>query len=185
MDDELDDFLPQGHRLQILTPEEYEFLWGLPRLTATERDLYFSLTPREQAVFDRVRTPRTRIHFLLMLGYFKARQRFFVVDTDAMSDDIAFLADRLDCRISDMRISKHTRQMHVSWVLELFGYRQVDDRSRLDLEARALEAARISSRPVYVLRDLVDYLRQQRIVLPGYTYLQDVVRRALAFERDE
>ena len=55
MDDELDDFLPQGHRLQILTPEEYEFLWGLPRLTATERDLYFSLTPREQAVFDRVR----------------------------------------------------------------------------------------------------------------------------------
>ena len=180
-----DDFgIPVSDRLQILTPEEYELLWGLPRLTATERDLYFSLTPREQAVFDRVRTPRTRIHFLLMLGYFKARQRFFVVDNDVMSDDIAFLADRLDCRISDMRISKHTRQMHVSWVLELFGYRQLDDRSRLDLEARALEAARISSRPVYVLRDLVDYLRQQRIVLPGYTYLQDVVRRALAFERD-
>jgi len=37
---------------------------------------------------------------------------------------------------------------------------------------------------VYVLQDLADYLRQQRIVLPGYTYLQDVVRRALAFERD-
>ena len=108
MDDELDDFLPQGHRLQILTPEEYEFLWGLPRLTATERDLYFSLTPREQAVFDRVRTPRTRIHFLLVLGYFKARQRFFVVDTDVMSDDIAFLADRLDY-LSLIHISEPTR----------------------------------------------------------------------------
>ena len=101
-----------------------------------------------------------------------------------MSDDIAFLADRLDCRVSDVPVSKHTRRMHVSWVLELFGYRQLDDRSRRDLVARALEAARISSRPVYVLRDLVDYLRQQRIVLPGYIYLQDVVRRELAFERD-
>jgi hypothetical protein len=51
------------------------------------------------------------------------------------------------------------------------------------LEERALAAARISSRPVYVLRELVDYLRKQRIVLPGYTYLQDLVRQALSFER--
>lgn len=68
MDEELDDFLPQGHRLQILTPEEYELLWELPRLTRAEQDLYFSLTPREQLVFNRVRTSRTRVHFLLMLG---------------------------------------------------------------------------------------------------------------------
>ena len=86
-----------------------------------------------------------------------ATEPFFVVDEEVMSDDIAFLADRLDCRVSDALVSKHTRQMHVSWVLNLFGYRQLDDRSRLDLEARALEAARISSSPVYVLRDLVDY----------------------------
>jgi hypothetical protein len=55
---------------------------------------------------------------------------------------------------------------------------------RGDLKARARCAARISSRHLYVLRDLVDYLPRQRIVLPRYTYLQDVVRRALAFERD-
>jgi hypothetical protein len=42
---------------------------------------------------------------------------------------------------------------------------------------------RISSRPVYVLRELVDLLRRERVVLPGYTYLQDLVREALAFER--
>jgi hypothetical protein len=36
---------------------------------------------------------------------------------------------------------------------------------------------------VYVLRDLTDYLSYQRVVLPGYTYLQDVIRRALSFER--
>jgi len=29
-----------------------------------------------------------------MLGYFKARQRFFVVDEEVMSYDIAFLADQ-------------------------------------------------------------------------------------------
>ena len=35
----------------------------------------------------------------------------------------------------------------------------------------------------YVLRDLVDLMHRKRIVLPGYTYLQDLVRRALTFER--
>lgn len=105
--------------MQILSPEEYELLCGLPRLTGAEQDLYFYLTPREQLVFNRVRTPRTRVHFLLMLDFFKARQLFFVVDDEVMSDDLAFLADRLDCRVCDVLVSKHTRQMHVSWVLDL------------------------------------------------------------------
>lgn len=186
MVDALEDLLPQGNRLQILSPEEYELLWGLPQFSTSDRQLFFSLTPREQAVFDRLRTPRTQLHFLLLLGYFKARQRFFVIDEDAMSKDIDYI-----CRehlhgipATDLSVSKHTRLLHMSWILELFGFQQIEQVDRFELEQRALNAARISSRPVYVLRDLVDRLRQQRIVLPGYTYLQDVVRRALLFERD-
>lgn len=101
-----------------------------------------------------------------------------------MNDDICYLAELMDVHSSDVQVSKHTRQLHVNWIFELFGYSLLDDGVRLDSESRALEAARISSRPVFVLRDLVDQLRQQRIVLAGYTYLQDVVRRALVFERD-
>jgi len=37
--------LPQSDRLQILTPEEYELLWGLPQLSQTERELFFTLSP--------------------------------------------------------------------------------------------------------------------------------------------
>ena len=72
---------------------------------------------------------------------------------------------------------------HIALILELFRYQPCEQNVRLQLEARALSAARMSSRPVYVLRDLVDHMRQNRIVMPGYTYLQDLVRRALAFER--
>lgn len=185
MADAMDDLLPQGNRLQILSPEEYELLWGLPQFTMSERQLFFALTPREQSCYERLRTRRTKVYFLLHLGYFKARQRFYVIDIDAMSEDIAYLSKRYfdGAEIHDLNVSKHTRRLHVSWILELFGFRQADPAERLALEERAMKAARVSSRPVYVLRDLVDRLRQQRIVLPGYTYLQDVVRRALLFER--
>jgi len=86
-----DEALPRSDRLQILSPEEYELLWGFPRFTQLEE--------------------------------------------------------------------------------------------RAMLEAQAQQAACISSRPVYILRELVDLLRREPVALPGYTFLQDVVRGALAFER--
>lgn len=63
MVDAIEDLLPQGNRLQILTPEEYELLWGVPQFTASERELFFTLTPREQAIYDRLRSQRTRLPF--------------------------------------------------------------------------------------------------------------------------
>jgi len=139
MVDAIEDLLPQGNRLQILTPEEYELLWGLPQFTASERELFFTLTPREEVTYGRLRSHRTRLHFLLHLGYFKARQRFFVVDPVAMGDDIEYLADRygLTGHISDVAVSKHTRLLHISWILELFGYHLIEQKDRFDLERRA------------------------------------------------
>jgi hypothetical protein len=48
---------------------------------------------------------------------------------------------------------------------------------------RARHAARISSKPIYILRDLLQYLAEQRIVAPSYTVLQDIVGRALTPEQ--
>ncbi len=85
--------------------------------------------------------------------------------------------------VADLAVSEHTRQRHIETVLGLFRYRLCALEEWAMLEAHARQAARISSRPVYVLRELVDLLRQKRIVLPGYTFLQDVVRETLTFER--
>jgi hypothetical protein len=43
-DDSAGEALPQSDRLQILSPEEYELLWGFPRFTQSDRDLFFTLT---------------------------------------------------------------------------------------------------------------------------------------------
>lgn len=185
VDNNEDIFLPRSDRLQILSAEEYELLWGRPRFSQSDRDLFFALTASEFQILGRLRTPRTKAHFVLMLGYFRARQRFFRFEINSVRDDLEYLQQRYlnNESISELTVSDHTRKHHTTLILEHFRYRPCEQEERLELEQRALSAARISSRPVYVLRDLIDFLRQNRIVLPGYTYLQDVVRRALAFER--
>lgn len=185
----LDDFdagvVPQSDRLQILSPEEYLLLWGFPHFTQGDRDLFFTLTAPEREVLQQCRSIRTKTHFLLHLGYFRARQRFFRFELPAVRDDVDYLRRRyFDNKvIVDLAVSDHTRKRHIGKILGLFRYRLCALDERVMLEAYARQAARISSRPVYVLRELVDLLRQRRIVLPGYTILQDMVRIALVFER--
>ena len=116
---------------------------------------------------------------------FRARQRFFRVEISTVHDDLEYLRQRflVNEPVSELTVSDHTRKHHVALILEHFRYRLCGQEERLELEQRAMFAARISTRPVFVLRELADFMRLNRIVLPGYTYLQDVVRRALAFER--
>jgi hypothetical protein len=103
----------------------------------------------------------------------------------AVRDDVDYLRRRYfdDVAVADLAVSLQTRQRRVDTILGLFRYRLCALEERAMLEAHARQAARISSRPVYVLCELVDLLRRERVVLPGYTFLQDVVREALAFER--
>ncbi len=58
----------QSNRLQILSSEEYDALWGPPRFTPADRDIFFSLTARERHAMEKLRTARTKLHFLLR-GY--------------------------------------------------------------------------------------------------------------------
>lgn len=184
-DNSTDETLPQSDRLQILSPEEYELLWGFPRFTQSDRDLFFTLTVPERKVVEQRRSVRTKIHLLLHLGYFRARQRFFRFDLSAVRDDVDYLRRRYfnNVAVADLTVSLHTRQRHIELILGLFRYRSCALNERAMLQSHARHAVRVSSRPVYVLRELVDLLRRERVVLPGYTYLQDLVRETLAFER--
>lgn len=184
-DETSDDILPQSERLQALSPEEYELLWGHPVFWDSDRALFFQLNAREREYFDQLRTPKTRAHFLLQLGYFRARQRFFVLKPSLVADDLAYLRERYlkGKRVENLKISKVVRQRQLAWILEHFGFESMSPQVRDELERRALDTSRISGRPLYVMRDLIDYLRRERIVLPGYTTLQDIVRNALSAER--
>ena len=51
-------------------------------------------------------------------------------------------------------------------------------------QAKARQAAKISSKPIYVFRELMQYLAEQRIVAPGYSLLQDTVGQALTYEQN-
>jgi TnpA family transposase len=175
-----------SRRLSILTAREIDDLYGLPRFTENDRLLYFDLSPAEQEAMDGVHTASAAVHMVLQLGYFKAKRRFFVYEHAAVLEDLhhilrRYFPERDPATVKPL--SKPTRLGQQEIVLGLFGYRLCDDAAREELERKAQRMAMLSTQPVYILREALQYLEKQRLVAPGYTFLQDMVGRVVTGER--
>jgi hypothetical protein len=77
-----------SRRLSILTAQEIDDLYGLPRFTEDDRHLHFDLSRTERRLVDRVRTMSAAVHLILQLGYFKAKSQFFALAREAVMGDL-------------------------------------------------------------------------------------------------
>ncbi len=174
-------------RLTILSAEEIATLYDLPKLNDDDRRLYFDLSTAERDAVYRVHTTAAAIHLAIQLGYFKARRRFFVYEPDNVADDLAYIVKHVFAgkEIASFKtLSKPTRLEQQQIILQLFNYRLADQAAKDELEKKAQRFAMLSTQPIYIMREVLQYLESQRIVIPGYTFLQDLVGRAVTRERN-
>lgn len=174
-----------SHRLSILTSEEIEDIYGLPRFTDENRRFYFDLSTTGQAIVNK-HTSSIAVHLILQLGYFKAKQQFFDYAIETVWDDVRYLLahhfPHLD-GTSLKKPSRPTRKVLRHNILTLFNYRLCDTTEKKEIEEKAQQLAKLSTQPIYILRELLKHLDQQRIVVHLYTFLQDMIGRVVTAER--
>ncbi|MGB5834414.1 MAG: DUF4158 domain-containing protein, partial [Thiohalocapsa sp.] len=75
----------------------------------------------EREALGQCRSSRTKIHFLLHLGYFRARQRFFRFELPAVRDAVEGRRRRYfeHTAAADLTVSEHTHKRHVEAILGL------------------------------------------------------------------
>src|ERR1035441_5404768 len=172
-------------RLSILTAQEVNDLYALPRFTEDDRRLYFDLSPVELDLVHGVYTISVAVHLVLQLGYFKAKRQVFVYAIETVADDLEhdlvryFPARRL---VEIKRLSNPTRLEQQRVILKLFDYGLCTAAAKAELERKAQRVAMLSAQPVFILREVLQYLDHQRVVVPGYTYLQSMVAQAVSGE---
>ncbi len=178
---------PYQGRIKILDTPEIEDLYGRPRFYPEERTYYFALTPEERDIANSYRTRENRILFILQAGYFKAKTMFFTFELHEVQDDIRYILQQHFSLVSEIRwqapILRQTRHAQQQKILALYGYRACQEAERARLADQARQMVKVSAKPLYLFQTLMRYLEAQRIVVPGYSVLQDIVSRALAAER--
>jgi hypothetical protein len=132
-------------RLRILGDEEIQALYGRPHFTDDERLEYFALSPTEKAVLEQLHSIKSRIYFILQLGYFKPHHMFFVFDLPEVEEDARYVQAQYfpDFQLSDLDITKVTRLRQQSLILELFRYRICAAEQREAIAAKARQAATV------------------------------------------
>jgi TnpA family transposase len=173
-------------RLKILESDEIETVYGLPVFDDEDRAFYFALSPPERAILSRLHGPKSSIYYILQLGYFKARRQFFVFNLHQVAADAQYVQHIYfpDYVLVDLDITKVTRLKQQSLILELLQYRVCGEEERQQMRTKAQQMAQISSRPIYVFRELMAYLTRQRLIAPGYTIMQEMIGDVLQREKE-
>lgn len=78
-------------RLRILGDDEIQALYGRPHFTDDERLEYFAVSPMERATLEQLHSIKSRIYFILQLGYFKSHHLFFVFDLPEVKEDARYV----------------------------------------------------------------------------------------------
>ncbi len=175
-----------SHRLVILNAQEIEELFGLPQFTESDRQLYFDLSVPELTALAS-RTTSVGVYLALELGYFKAKRQFFTFEQGDVLSDLRYLLEQYfpGKSIESVKLpSRPTRIMNRQTILDLFGYRLCDATAKTELEQKAQRIATLSTQPLYILRESLQYLTNQRVVSPQYTTLQDMIGWVVTYERN-
>ncbi|WP_166291691.1 DUF4158 domain-containing protein [Photorhabdus stackebrandtii] len=97
--------MENNKRIQLLSNTEVEELYSRPEFNVHEQQIYFTLTQSERVALSQFSNTKTRIYFILQLGYFKAKQQFFNFTLDDVSNDIQFITTRGSTPDNGIRLS--------------------------------------------------------------------------------
>ena len=84
----------KSERLNVLSEAELFALYGLPDFDESQRMDYFVFSEQELSLALTRPTVHAQLHCALQIGYFKAKQAFFLFSWEQTQEDSSFLRSR-------------------------------------------------------------------------------------------
>jgi TnpA family transposase len=173
-------------RIQLLSNAEVEELYIRPEFNVHEQLLYFTLTPSERDALTQFSNTKTRIFFILQLGYFKARQQFFNFSLEDVSNDVQFIANIYYSDLSSIlltgRISRDYIRRQRQVILSLFDYCAWISDLVQEIQIHIGDLLRYYPKGHSAFRQLLAYFDRRKIIIPSYTTFQDIFSQAFSDE---
>lgn len=171
-------------RLKILSKSEITELYSVPQFNANERRAHFSLSKKEYKAMESRGSLASKVHFILQLGYFKATSQFFDCKFDETKHDVDFILQEHwnNARLYTNTIAKQTRQTNQMLISKILGYQSDKSIVRKKIEKILVAKAKLSSNPVYLFHEVLCYCDQYKLMVLGYSTLQDIIGAAIMNE---
>ena len=167
------DYLSPDARVRFDTP---------PQLNSSHRLILLDLPVWAETYLATIHSPTARVGFILQLGYFRVITRFFVPDRYP-PHDVEWVCVQLQITREQVDMQAYmvsrTLYRHRSAILHYLGYQPFTPIRRADLQQEAHLLTHLQTRPAVVLDILVEYLRKQRVEIPTYSQLREIISGAM------
>ncbi len=104
-------------QLTVLSPAEQLRFDSPPVFTWDERASFFTISNHELTLIKQFRTSTNQVGFLLQLGYFKARAKFFTV-SQFKQKGITYVANLLGVKMQNINFSTYQTRLQLYIVIK-------------------------------------------------------------------
>ncbi len=172
--------------IKILTPTEIKSFDLPPSMNAMDRKQLFRTNKSSADIVASFRSVTNKVCFIVQLGYFKATHKFFKAENFRQSEidfvcaDLAANADYVHLQDYDAT----TLERHQRVILDLLGYSKFFEQTKELLFKEALSLCAGQIKPKEILKKLIDFLKNNKIEVPSYFILAQIITRALNEHED-
>ncbi len=176
----------QTQRIHLLNDTEVQAIYNLPGFTKEEQNHYFGLDLSEKSEIKNLHLP-SAIHFILQLGYFRAKHLLFDFTFYAVREDVKYIMARYfpgEKRPKTLP-SRNCLLKNNNKILKLnnfINYSGEANETKKLIQAKLEKSVRQFNNQKVMLHELFVYAENEKFVLPGYSTLQDLVGAALTNE---
>jgi TnpA family transposase len=168
-------------RMKIFNSLEEAEFESPPNFNSVERKRFFTLSAAFQEFLESPRTtPTNKVCFLVTLGYFKARRKFFA--RQFVQTDIEFVTHQVGAKLLEVSVEnydKATYLRHQRLILQHFGYQAFDEFARTFILSEIQSLVRVQHRPKLIFLETVQILTRKKIVIPTYNLLAKLIVDAI------
>jgi Domain of unknown function (DUF4158) len=174
-------------RMKILNAVEQEQFESPPVFNSVQRKQYFDFSSELLTLAQDLQTPTNQVCFLVSCGYFKAAKRFFP-NRRCSRRDLDYVAQKLGFQPESIDVNSYsatTRLRHERLILDFYGFRPFDSAARKFVTGEIEKLARSQLQPALILWRIVDNLVKEKIEIPGYYPLAELILAAVNARKAE
>jgi len=167
--------------IKILNSTEAKMYDSPPVFDSEERKRFFDLPKWAGEIVEDLRTPTTKVGFILQLGYFRAVNRFFDADK-FYPRDVDFIAKRNGLHFEKVDWSEYSYtsyERHQEIILGQLGFKKYNEQVKQNLINEALSQCSNQMKPRFMFMSLVDFLREKKIAGLCYFAFAEIITDAL------
>lgn len=172
-------------RIQILSEAEIEAIYDYPIFLPEDQLYFFELDENLLASLKLLKTTEVKIHFILMLGYFKAKSIFYQINPDKSKNDIAYLMKRFfpNQTFKAKKLSKNSTTKIKHFIKTYFQIGSAkQQKNKIHKKLRAL--ARLNIIPTQLVKAFLNDLYSEKIPIPAYSTLQTLIGETITREEN-